>query len=156
MAGAADVIVVELRRFFEPLSLALASPNEFAAFMRRFGFSVGGTDVGAAATQFGGMRTAINQFGERCRSVIANDFDPTDVSAAAEAALPLFEALRTMPQTLSGLSPAGLSPQAFAQSLALPEELFDALLTDYLFATRRSSSTLALLAIRSERSHLEW
>ncbi len=154
MAGAADVIVVELRRFFEPLSLALASPNEFAAFMRRFGFSVGGTDVGAAATQFGGMRTAINQFGDRCRSVIANDFDPTDVAAAAEAALPLFEALRTMPQTLSGLSPAGLSPQAFAQSLAtFPEELFDALLTDYL--VRYAPIVLHALAllgvIRSEK-----
>jgi hypothetical protein len=154
VAGAADVIVVELRRFFEPLSLALASPNEFAAFMRRFGFSVGGTDVGAAATQFGGMRTAINQFGDRCRSVIANDFDPTDVAAAAEAALPLFEALRTMPQTLSGLSPAGLSPQAFAQSLAtFPEELFDALLTDYL--VRYAPIVLHALAllgvIRSEK-----
>jgi hypothetical protein len=133
VAGAIDTIVAELRRFFEPLSLALASPHEFAAFMRRFGFNLGGGDLTGAVTQLAPSRTAILDFAAAARAAVASGLNATNVLALINSARPLLDGLQTMPQAFSGVVPAGMSAQAFAQHLtSFPEELFNTLITDYL------------------------
>jgi hypothetical protein len=135
MAGAVDRIVVELRQFFEPLSLAFADQHEFAAFMRQFGFDLGGGDVGPALSRLAPVRPAVVQLAALVRQAVAGGLNPTDIGAVVTAARPLFDGMRTIGQAFSGVLPAGMSAQDFAQSLnSFPEELFDRLLTDYLTA----------------------
>ena len=135
MAGAVDRIIVELRRFFEPLSLALVSEHEFAAFMRRFGYDLGGGDVGSAIAQLAQVRPAILQMSELASQAAERGFDASEIAAVVDAARPLFDGLRTMSQAFSGVSPHGMSAQEFTAALAaLPEELLNRLFTDYLTA----------------------
>jgi len=133
VAGATDAIVAELRRFFEPITLALVDAHEFAAFMRRFGFDLGGGNLAGAVTQLAPARTALVDFATRARTAVADGLHPDDVAALIDSARGIFDAIRNLPQAFSGVAAPGLSAQAFAQALAaLPEELFNTLLTDYL------------------------
>jgi hypothetical protein len=145
VAGAGDSIVAELRRFFEPLILALASPHEFAAFMRRFGFNLGGGDLTGAVAQLTQSRTAMIDFAALARAAVANGLNASDVVTLANSARPLLEGLRTISQAFSGVVPAGMSAQAFTQHLtSFPEELFNTLVTDYL--TDNTPAVLHILA----------
>lgn len=146
MAGAAGTIVAELRRFFEPLTLALSNPHEFAAFMRRFGFDLSGSDLNNAAAQLGPTRAALVDFAEQARTAAADGLDASRIAALANAARPLFDGIRTIGQAFTGVVPPGMSAQEFAQSLtSFPEELFNALLTDYL--TDTAPPVLHILAL---------
>src|SRR5262245_27400210 len=108
MAGATDRIVVELRRFFEPLSLAFADANQFAAFLRRFGFNLGGEAVIGAMVNLAGSRNNILAFAEACRAAIVNGLDPADIALLATAARPLFEDVRTIAQALDQIDLSSL------------------------------------------------
>lgn len=135
MASSVDTLFVQLRRFFEPLRLALVSPDELAAFLRRFGYDFDGSQVGTAANQLAPMATAARELASTTRTALADGLDVADLPEIADAAQPLFEGLGTFHESISGITPGSLSPQAYATALeSLPEELFDVLLTDYLSA----------------------
>lgn len=129
-----DRLFVELHRFFEPLAVALGSPDELAAFLRRFGYSFDGANMTGPAGQLGPMVTSFIQLGSTTRQALADGLDAADLITIADAAQPLFEGLGDFSQALSSLPPPpGLTPQDFVQALAeLSEELFNVLLTDYL------------------------
>lgn len=133
MASSVDRLFVELRRFFEPLRLALESPDEFAAFLRRFGYDFDGSEVVAAADQLAPMAASVQQLASTTRTALADGLDAEDLVTIADAAQPLFEGLGTFNQAINGIIPGTLSPQDYAAALeSMPEELFDVLLTDYL------------------------
>ncbi len=133
MSGVVNTLFVELRRFFGPISVAVASPQNLATFLRRFGFGFAGNDVVAATTQLEPMGQGIVDLGGVIRTAIANGMGVNDVVSIATAAGPIFQGLRTFHQALTGAVPQGMTAQSFAQSLqSLPDELFDLLLTDYL------------------------
>jgi hypothetical protein len=154
VASAVDTLFVELQRFFEPLRLALASPHELGAFLRRFGFNFDGSEVVAATSQLAPIRASVQQLASTTRTALADGLDASDLVTIAEAAQPLFEGLGTFHQAISGIVPATLSPQDYAAALeSMPEELFDVLLTDYLSANAPIVlHTLAFLgAVRTDR-----
>lgn len=134
--AAVDQLFTELQRFFEPLSVALASKDELAAFLRRFGFSFDGADVTGPAEQLAPLRGSIRQLTATTNDALSDGLDASDLVTIANAARPLFRNLDTFHNAFSNLGPpGGMTPQEFAQSLdALPEELFNVLLTDYLSA----------------------
>jgi hypothetical protein len=133
LASAVDTLFVELRRFFEPLRLALASPDELAAFLRRFGFDFDGSEVVAATAELAPMGESVRQLASTTRTALADGLDAEDLVTIADAAQPLFEGLGTFHEAISSVIPATLSPQDYAAALeSMPEELFDTLLTDYL------------------------
>jgi hypothetical protein len=133
VASAVDTLFVELRQFFEPLRRALVSPDDLAAFLRRFGFDFDGNEVVTAADQLGPMGASVLQLASTTRTALADGLDAEDLVTIADAAQPLFEGLRTFHEAISGIVPGTLSPQDYAAALdSMPEELFDVLLTDYL------------------------
>lgn len=145
MSGVAGSLFVELRRFFGPIGGAVATPEDLAAFLRRFSFSFAGPDLVAAANQLGPMRQALVQLSATTRTALADSLDAADLVQIGNAAAPLFQGLASFGQALGGAVPQGMTPQAFAQSLqSLPEELFDLLVTDYL--TDRAPLALHSLA----------
>lgn len=146
MASAVEKLFVELRLFFEPLSLALASPEEFAAFLRRFGLGFDNVDVAGPVDQLRPVRTAVLQLGSTTRTALADGLDVADLVTIANAAQPLFQAISNVRQSLSGLAaPEGTTAEQLTTTLeSIPEELFDVLLTDYL--TDNAPLALHLLA----------
>lgn len=134
MASAVERLFIELRRFFEPLSLALATPEAFATFLRRFGFLFDGADVTGTVGALAPARAGVLQLSAATRTALADGLDAADLVTIANAARPLFETIGKFHQSLSALAPPeGMSATDFAASLeSLPEELFDVLLTDYL------------------------
>ncbi|RWC62377.1 DUF6603 domain-containing protein [Mesorhizobium sp.] len=133
MSGVISTFFVELRRFFGPITVAVASPQNLAVFARRFGYGLAGPDMVAAAGQLRPMGHSVVQLGGTIKSAVANGLRAQDVVAIGDAALPLFQGIRTFHQAFNGAVPQGMTAQAFAQQLqSFPEELFDLLLTDYL------------------------
>ena len=106
MASAVDTLSVELRQFFEPLRRALVSPDDLAAFLRRFGFDFDGNEVVAAADQLGPMGASVLQLASTTRTALADGLDAEDLVTIADAARPLFEGLRTFHEAIWESSPA--------------------------------------------------
>jgi hypothetical protein len=75
VASAVDTLFVELRQFFEPLRHALVSPDDLAAFLRRFGFDFDGNEVVAAADQLGPMGASVLQLASTTRTALADGLD---------------------------------------------------------------------------------
>jgi hypothetical protein len=136
MAGAVEKLFVELERFFEPLSRALATPEEFAAFLRRFGLAFDDANVGGPFGQLAAVRASILDLQDATETALADGLSAADLVTIATAAAPAFQSIAHFEQSLSGLpAPNGLSASDFAAAIeAVAEELFDALLTDYLSA----------------------
>jgi hypothetical protein len=134
MPSAVDRLFAELKRFFEPLGVVLASPEELAAFLRGFGLGFDRGEVADAAAQLAPMLGSMRRLSVTTRDALANGLDATDVVAIASAAEPLFQGIETFHEAIERLNaPGPLSPEDFARALkALPEELFNVLLTDYL------------------------
>lgn len=135
MANTTDRLFVELHHFFEPLAVALGSPDELAAFLRRFGYGFDGANMNGPADQLGTLVSSFLELGSTTRQALADGIDVADLITIADAAHPLFEGLDNLSQALSNLPspPPGLTPEGFVQSLSeLAEELFNVLLTDYL------------------------
>jgi hypothetical protein len=134
VASSIDTLFTEFRKFFEPLRLALVSPDELAAFLRRFGFEFDGSQVSAAAGQLAPMAASIEELSETTSAALADGIDAADLVTIADAAQPLFEGIANFSESISNIAPGGaLSPQDYASALeAMPEELFDVLLTEYL------------------------
>jgi len=134
--AAVDQLFAELQRFFEPLAVALASRDELAAFLRRFGLPFDGAEVTGPAGQLAPLRGTIQQLASTTNVALSDGLDAPDLIAIANAARPLFQNIDTFHDAFSSLAPpGGMTPQQFTQALAsLPEELFNVLLTDYLSA----------------------
>jgi uncharacterized protein DUF6603 len=128
-----EATAVELARFFTPLSVALENEEEFALFLRRFGISFQAGLLTGALGNLAALRDGARAFAAAAQDAADNGFQLADITPLLEAARPLFSAVGSMSSELSGILPGGMTPQAFAQSLAsLPEELVDLLLADYL------------------------
>jgi hypothetical protein len=124
---------VELGRFFTPLSVALEDEQEFALFLRRFGISFQATVLTGALGNLTPLRDGVRAISTAAQDAAAHGFQPTDIAALFESARSLFAGSKNIPSMLSGVTPGGMTPQAFAQLLAsLVEELLDLLLADYL------------------------
>ena len=110
MASAVETLFAELQWFFEPLSLALESPQDFAAFVRRFGFALDDEDVAGALDGLAGLRDGALSLAEVTEDAVTDGFDAADVIAVATAAAPLFQGLGTLRQSLGALpAPEGLT-----------------------------------------------
>lgn len=134
MSSTIDRLFVELHRFFEPLAVALTSPNELASFLRRFGLGFNEADMTGPAAQLGPMLTAFIDLGTTTSEALADGLDAADLVTIADAAQPIFEGLGSFEDVLSSLTPpSGLTPEMFLQSLSeLSEDVFTSLLTTYL------------------------
>lgn len=134
MSSTIDRLFVELHRFFEPLAVALTSPNELATFFRRFGLGFDEAAMTGPANQLGPMLTAFIELGSTTSDALADGLDAADLVTIADAAQPIFEGLGSFEDVLSSLTPPSeLTPAQFGQALAeLSEDVFNSLLTTYL------------------------
>jgi hypothetical protein len=124
---------VELARVFSPLVVALEDEEEFAVFLRRFGISFSDGSLTTPIATLAPLRNGARALASAAQDAAANGFQPADITALFEAARALFPRLGSFSSALSGATADGMTPQALAQTLAaLPEELFDLLLADYL------------------------
>lgn len=136
----------ELARVFAPLSVALESQQEFALFLRRFGISYSVESLSGAFTTLAPLRDGARAISAAAQDAADNGFQLEDIPPLFEAARALFASIRTLSGTLSGPVPENLTPQALEATLeALPEELVDLLLADYLDV--RSPLSLFLLSL---------
>jgi hypothetical protein len=123
----------ELGRFFTPLTVALEDEDELALFLRRFGISLQATLLTGPLGTLTPLRDGVRAISLAAQDAAAHGLQQSDITALFEAARSLFDGSKTIPSTLSGLVPDGMTQQAFAQLLpSLAEELLDLLLADYL------------------------
>jgi hypothetical protein len=135
---------VELARVFSPLNAALTSDEEFALFLRRCGISFSAEVLNGPVTALQPLRDGVRAIAGAARSAAGNGFKPEDIPPLFESARALFGTLKGLGANLSGLTPRGMTSQALTESVAaLPEELLDLLLADYLQA--RLPASLYLL-----------
>jgi hypothetical protein len=128
-----EATAVELARVFSPLSVALESEREFAQFLRRFGISFSPESLSGTVTTLLPLRNGVRAISAAARDAADNGFQLSDIPPLFEAARALFGSINGLSGHLSGLVPDTVTPQSLEQILeALPEELVDLLLADYL------------------------
>jgi hypothetical protein len=133
LPGLIEVTAVELGRVFSPVVVALDSEEELALFLRRFGISFSADVLNGPVATLKPLSDGIRAIISAARSAADNGFKPADIAPLFESARPLFGSIANISSNLSGLVPSGMTPQALQESLAaLPEELLDLLLADYL------------------------
>src|SRR6476659_9060028 len=124
---------VELARFFSPLTVALENEGELTLFLRRFGIAFSINSLTGAVTTLAPLRDGARAIATAAEDAATSGLQPADIKALFEAARALFTSLDNISPTLSGLTVDGMTPEALAQVIAaLPEEIFDLLLADYL------------------------
>ena len=135
----ADIIALtasELARFLAPLRIALDSDVEFEIFLRRFGLGRDDSQLGGVLNDLGPMREEIGQLIDVAGNIADTEFDLQAIRATFEAARPVFDGIDALPNVVTTIAdgfPQGAGIEPVSQSVqALPLELFDLLLADYL------------------------
>lgn len=130
-----EATAVELARVFSPLGVALESEEELTLFLRRFGISFSADTLAGPFATLQPLRDSVRSIAAAAQDAADNGFKPEDIAPLFESARGLWGTLENLGGNLSGLAPLGMTAQALEQSLqALPEELLDLLLADYLGA----------------------
>ena len=133
MADLIRTVAVELPQLFSPLLIALQDEEEFSVFLRRFGFAFGPETLTGAVQTLAALPTGVIGIADAAQDALDDGVQAADVLAIFDSAAPLVTSLQSLFSNLQGIVPAGTTPQGFAESLqALPEELLDLLLADYL------------------------
>ena len=133
MADAIEVIAIEVEKFFEPLGLALESPEDFAEFLVRLGYQINPADIATAQAALTSIPENLDALVDLIETASEGGIDSSDVPPIITAAKPLFRSLASIDGAFDGLSSASLSAGELQQSIAtLPNELFDLLLVEYL------------------------
>jgi hypothetical protein len=126
-------VALELARVFSPLTVALESEEELALFLRRFGISFDADDLAPAAANLVPLGSGVRALATAAQEAADGDLAPEDIGPLFEQSRALFGSLSTLSGNFSGLPSDAMTPQALAESLAaLPEELFELLVADYL------------------------